>query len=174
MGEKYPHLTIWAQERNIPRRLSPWSPLLVDVELNFESFEVLTVDVARCSKTLWPKNRQNKGYLHYWQSYWVKKGAKMSGRNPFNWFFRFPARPCGFRASRNKKWSKFRLFPCFLALFERFFDSNTPVTTWSRMGPRNSIRGAHSRNFGTLYNPVALSIVIWIKSKLLLPQWPTI
>ena len=33
-------------------------PLLVDVELNFESFEVLTVDVARCSKTLWPKNGQ--------------------------------------------------------------------------------------------------------------------
>ena len=94
----------------------------------------------------------------------------MSGRNPFNWFFRFPARPCGFRASRNKKWSKFRLFLRFLALFERFFDSNTPVTTWSRMGPRNSIRGAHSRNFGTLYNPVALSIVIWIKSKLLLLQ----
>ena len=109
-------------------------------------------------------------YFHYWQSYRVEKGAKMSGRNPFNWFFRFPARPCGFRASRNKKWSKFRLFLRFLALFERFFDSNTPVTTWLRMGPRNSIRGAHSQNFGTLYNPVALSIVIWIKSKLLLPQ----
>ena len=112
---------------------------------------------------IWPKNNQNLRYLHYWQSYRVEMGTKMSGGNPSSWYFRFLARPCGFRAFRNEKLIKFRLFWRFLALFERFLDYNSSVTTWSRMGPVNLNRGVHSWNFGTLYNPLASSIVIWNK-----------
>ena len=112
---------------------------------------------------IWPKNKQNLRYLHYWQSYRVEMGTKMSGGNPSSWYFRFLARPCGFRAFRNEKLIKFRLFWRFLALFERFLDYNSSVTTWSRMGPVNLNRGVHSWDFGTLYNPLASSIVIWYK-----------
>ena len=44
--EKYPNLTIWPQERNIPRCSSPWAPQLVDVKFNCGSFEVLIVHVT--------------------------------------------------------------------------------------------------------------------------------
>ena len=64
-----------------------------------------------------PKEQQNWRYLNYWQSYWAEKGTKMSGLIPSNWFLTFLARPCCFRALRNKKHRKFRCFLRFLAIF---------------------------------------------------------
>ena len=85
----------------------------------------------------------------------------MSGLIPSNWFLTFLARPCCFRALRNKKYRKFRCFLWFSALFTIFLASSTSVSTWSRWKPKNSSSLAYPGNFDTLFNPVALSIADW-------------
>ena len=118
-----------------------------------------------------PKKQQNWRYLNYWQSYWVEKGTKMTGKDHRMSIFKFPGRPCGFKVAKDKKHRKFGRFLQFLALFERFLASSSSETTWLTWKLRNSDSLSPSGHFDTLYNPVPLSIVNWIKNWVHLPQW---
>ena len=116
------------------------------------------------------KNGQIQRYLHYWRSPQDKVGTRMTGRNYRNLILMIPGQPCGFRAARNKKHPKFCHFWHFLALFERFLASSSSETTWSTWRLRNSYSLSPSGHFGTLYNPVPLSIVNWNKNQFCLLQ----
>ena len=109
-------------------------------------------------------------YLNYWQSYWAEKGTKMTRKGHKISNSKFPGQPCGFKVAKDKKHQKFGRFLQFLALFERFLASSSSETTWSTWRLRNSYSLSPSGHFGTLYNPVPLSIVNWIKNWVRLPQ----
>ena len=109
-------------------------------------------------------------YLNYWQSYWAEKGTKMTGRDHRISISKFPGRPCGLKVAKDKKHRKFGRFLQFLALFERFLASSSSETTWSTWKLRNSDSLSPSGHFDTLYNPVPLPIVNWIKNWVRLPQ----
>ena len=118
-----------------------------------------------------PTKQQNWRYLNYWQSYWAENGTKMTGRDHKMSIFKFPGRPCGFKVAKDKKHRKFGRFLQFLALFERFLASSSSETTWLTWKLRNSDFLSPSGHFDTLYNPVPLPIVNWIKNWVRLPQW---
>ena len=109
-------------------------------------------------------------YLYYWQSYRAEKGTKLIGRGHKISIFKFPGRPCGFKVAKDKKHQKFGRFLQFLALFERFLASSSSETMWSTWKLGNSDSLSPSGHFDTLYNPVPLPIVNWIKDWVRLPQ----
>ena len=132
--------------------------------------EIVTVS----SEVAFAMKNQNKClkhiYLNYWQSYWAEKGTKMTGRDHKISILKFLGQQCGLKVAKDKKHRKFGRFLHFLALFERFLASSSSETTWSTWKLRNSDSLSPSSHFDTLYNPVPLPIVNWIKNQFCLPQ----